>query len=128
MVLNDPLANALSKIERYDELGRSEVKLTHSSKLLKNILAMLKDLKYVGDANDDELERGLTLNLIGSINKCGVVKPRFPCKLEDFEKYEKRFLLSKDLGVLFVSTSQGLMTHRQAKEKGIGGKLIAYCY
>ncbi|RLG18725.1 30S ribosomal protein S8, partial [Nanoarchaeota archaeon] len=68
------------------------------------------------------------VKLRGRINDCKVIKPRYSCKLDEFEKFEKRFLLSRDLGIIIVSTSKGLMTHREAKEKRIGGVLIAYVY
>ena len=66
--------------------------------------------------------------LIGKINNCNVIKPRFNVKNDNYEKFEKRFLLAKDFGIIIVSTPKGLMTHIEAKEKGIGGKLILYCY
>ncbi len=130
MSLNDSLANAFSKIESYDKLGRSTVELTPSSSLLKNILTKLNEIGYVGSFEEVEDLRGnkIILNLLGKINKCGVIKPRFPCQFDDFEKFEKRYLLAKGFGIIFVSTSQGLMIHSEAKEKKIGGKLIAYCY
>lgn len=130
MSLNDSLANAFSKIESYDKLGRGTVELTPSSKVVKNILTKLNEIGYVGSFEEVEDNRGnkLILNLLGKINKIGVIKPRFPCKIEDYEKFEKRYLLAKGFGIIFVSTSQGLMTHTEAKEKKIGGKLVAYCY
>ena len=70
----------------------------------------------------------MKINLIGSINKCGVVKPRFSVKKNDFEKYEKRYLPAQNFGILIVSTSQGIMTNYEAKEKNLGGKLLAYVY
>lgn len=130
MSLNDPLANALSKIQSFEGLGRGVVELTPSSKLLKSILTKLNEIGYVGTFEEIDNKRGnvLALNLIGKINECGVIKPRFPCGIDDFEKFEKRFLPARGFGVIFISTSQGLMTHNEAKEKKIGGKLIAYCY
>ena len=44
------------------------------------------------------------------------------------EKFEKRYLPAKGFGLIIVSTSKGLMTHVDAEEKNIGGKMIAYCY
>lgn len=49
-------------------------------------------------------------------------------KLPEFEKFEKRYLPAKNMGIIMVSTSQGITTHRMAKEKKSGGRLIAYCY
>ena len=48
--------------------------------------------------------------------------------MQDFEKYEKRFLPAKDFGIIIMTTPQGIMTHIEAKKKSTGGKLLAYCY
>ena len=65
---------------------------------------------------------------MGNINKCGSIKPRYNIKKEDYEKFEKRYLPAKDFGFLIVSTSKGVMSHMEAKEKNIGGRLLAYFY
>ena len=67
----------------------------------------------------------LKINLLGSINAIGVIKPRFAVSVDEFEKFEKRFLPAQDMGIILVSTSKGIMTHTEAKNK-IGGKLFAY--
>lgn len=130
MSMNDALASAFSKIETYEKLGRKTVTIKPSSQILKGLLTLMNENGYIGIFEEKDDKRGgiLTINLLGRINKCGVIKPRFPCAMEDYKKYEKRFLLAKDFGFLFISTSKGLMTHNQAKEKKIGGKLVAYCY
>jgi len=46
----------------------------------------------------------------------------------NYEKFEKRYLPAKDFGMIIVSTNQGIMTHIEAKEKGLGGRLLAYVY
>ena len=43
-------------------------------------------------------------------------------------KYIKRYLPSRNYGIIIISTNQGLMTHKEALEKGIGGSLIAFFY
>lgn len=130
MGMNDTLANALSKILANDRLGKQEITIFPSSKIMKKMLEILKDRLYVGEYTEVQDDKGnyLKINLIGKINKCGVIKPRFAIKVEDFEKYEKRYLPSRDFGIMIISTSKGLMTHKDAKKKNIGGRLIAYCY
>ena len=70
----------------------------------------------------------MKITLLGALNKCAVVKPRFSVQKDEYEKFEKRYLPAKDVGVIVVSTSQGMMTHYDAKKKGLGGSLIAYFY
>lgn len=127
---NDPLANVLSHILNYERVGKKAVVTTDNSKLIKGVLHIMQEGGYIGGYEETEDSKGniLTINLIGAVNKCGVIKPRFQIGIDDFERYEKRYLPSKDFGFLIVSTNQGLITHQEAKEKGIGGTLICYCY
>lgn len=130
MSLNDTISSAMSKLFSFEKVGKKECVIKPISNMLKKVLDILNAEGYVGKYEEAEDGRGnyLKVHLIGNINKCGSIKPRFAFTLENFEKFEKRYLPSKDFGVLIVSTSQGLMTHHQAKEKKIGGRLIAYCY
>lgn len=127
---NDPLANVLSFILNYERAGKQQVATKNNSKLIRGVLQIMQDKGYLGSHEEIEDSKGniLVINLIGSVNKCGVIKPRYQIGLEQFERYEKRYLPSKDFGIIIVSTNQGLMTHVEAKEKGIGGTLISYCY
>ena len=130
MSLNDPLANALSHIMMEDKKGKKEILLRNNSKIIREVLNILKDNKYIGDFEviEDNKSGRIKVNLIGAINKLGVIKPRYSVKLENYVKFEKRYLLAFGFGFLIVSTNQGLMTQEQATEKKLGGKLIAYVY
>jgi len=130
MSLNDPLANILSHILNCDKLGKIECLIRPSSKVIMEILRVVKALGYIGDFEVIDDKRGgvIKVNLIGKINRCGVVKPRFSLTKENYEYFEKRYLPAKDFGALIITTSQGIMLHREALEKGIGGKLLAYIY
>ena len=129
-MLNDPLAAALAKILNAEKIGKKEALIKPASKIVKSIFTLMNEHNYVGAYELVEDGRGgqLKINLLGNINKCGVVKPRFSVKCQDFEKWEKRYLPAKDFGIIVVTTPLGVMTHTQAKEKKTGGKLLAYCY
>jgi small subunit ribosomal protein S8 len=126
MSLNDPLANVLSHITNVEKLNKKEVLVNDNNKTIRKVLDLMKENKYVGGYK--ETEGKLNISLLGKVNKANVIKPRFSVKLEDYNKFEKRFLPAKDFGFLVISTSKGLMTHVQAKENNLGGRLIAYCY
>ncbi len=130
MAENDILANALSLMLNNEKIGRVECSVRPSSKLLKSVLAIMKDKGYLTEFAEVEDGRGnhINLKLTGMINKCGVIKPRFNAKLKDFERFERQFLPAKDMGIIIVSTHNGIMTHIEAKKKNLGGKLLAYCY
>jgi len=130
MTLNDPLANVLSFIFNYEKLGKKQLITNNVSKLIIRVLNIMNEEGFIGANELIEDGRGgqLKVNLIGSLNKCGVIKPRHKVKVSQFEKYEKRYLPAKDFGVLIVSTNKGLMTHKKAKEQNLGGTLISFVY
>lgn len=129
MVLNDTNANAVSKINNAVKALYKTVELK-KNKLIVKLLEVLRENGYVGSYEivNDGRQGLIKVQLLGTINSCGIIKPRYSVKVEELENYEKRFLPAKDFGVLIISTSQGLMTQKEAKEKNIGGRLIAYCY
>ena len=129
-MLNDPLAAALTKMINAERVGKTEVVIKPASRMIKKILTIMNEHRFVGTFEEIEDGKGgvLKVNLLGNINKCGVIKPRFSTKKNNFEKWEKRYLPAKDFGIIMVSTPQGILTHNLAKEKGTGGKLLAYCY
>lgn len=129
-MLNDPLANVMSVMLSHEEIGKPECMIKPSSKIIKEILKVMKANGYIEDFKEIEDSRGtyIKLKLNGSINKCGVIKPRYSVKYADIEKSENRYLPAKDLGLLFISTPKGIMTHYDAKAKKLGGRLLAYCY
>ena len=129
-MLNDPLASALSTILNSEKIGKSTCLISPSSKVIKKVLDLMNAEGYTGKYEEVTKAKGgvLKLNLIGKINNCGVVKPRFSVDKDGFEKFEQRFLLADGFGIIVVSTNQGVMTHEEAKKKKIGGRLIAFCY
>lgn len=130
MSLNDTLSNALSNINNCERKGKILCTIKPISKLITQVLKIMKERRYIGEIEIVENSRGgcIKVNLLGAINKCGAIKPRFSVNKDEFEKFEKRYLPAKDFGVILVSTSEGIMVHEEAKQKKIGGKLLAYCY
>jgi len=129
MALNDPIADSMSKINNAVLALQSELVLV-KSKLLISLLDKLKENDYIGgyELIEDRKQGKVKIQLLGNINKCSVIKPRYPVKVEEFETYERRFLPAKDFGILLISTNQGVLTQEEAKEKNVGGVLVAYCY
>jgi len=125
-MLLDPLANALSKITNYERAGKREVFIFPSSKLIERVLEVMREEGYI-----EGFEReggGLKVRLWGRINRCGAIKPRHPFKKGEYEKWEKRFLPASGLGTIVITSPHGVMSLDRAKEKGIGGRLLAYVY
>lgn len=126
----DPLADALSTIKNYEEIGRREVVVRPASGLIGDVLRVMKENDFIGNFEFIEDGKGgkFRIELMGNINGCGVIKPRFSVKRDGYEKWEKRFLPAAGYGTLAVSTSSGVMSHIEAREKGLGGRLLAFVY
>jgi small subunit ribosomal protein S8 len=130
MSLNDPLANVLSHILCEEKLGKKKVAVKPSSKNIKQMLKILKESNYIGEFKETKEGRSglIEIELIGAINSCGVVKPRFNVKTGDYKKFEKRYLPASGFGILVVTTSKGMMSQEEAVKKNLGGKLLAFVY
>ena len=129
-MMHDPLAMALSNIKTAERTGKPQCLITPISTVLLKVLDLMKTHGYVGSYDILEDGRGklLRLHLLGAINDVGAVKPRFSVSFRAFEKFEQRYLPAKDFGLLLVSTSQGIMTHQEAKQKSLGGVLLSFIY
>lgn len=130
MVLLDPLANALSTIKNAEVIGKSSCIIRPASKNIGNVLKVMQDLGYIGDFEliDDGKAGIFSVTLVGRINKCGAIKPRYSVGTDSFERWEKQFLPAKNFGALIVTTSSGVISQYEAREKKIGGQLLAYVY
>ncbi len=129
-MLIDPLADALSTIKNNERAGNLECIIKPASKLIARVLKVMQEHGYIGEFEfiDDGKSGKFRVKLLGRINDCGVIRPRFAVKKEEFEKFEKRFLPAQDFGILILTTNQGVMSHKDAKEKNIGGRLLAFIY
>ena len=68
------------------------------------------------------------IQLLGRINKCGVIKPRHAIKKDEFEKWERRYLPAKSLGILILTSTRGIISQKEANKEEIGGRLVAYVF
>lgn len=129
-MLNDPLANALFLMKNAEMKGKGTCAIQPSSKLIEGVLNLLKEKGYISEFEyiDDGKAGVFQVKLLGNINNCGVIKPRYPVKREELEKWESRYLPAQDFGLLILTTTEGIMSHAEAKKNGIGGKLLAYVY
>ncbi|MEB3759640.1 MAG: 30S ribosomal protein S8 [Desulfurococcales archaeon] len=133
MVMLDTLANALATIQNAETRGKSEAVIMPASKLIAAVLRVLQKEGYIGEFEyiDDGRWGKFRVQLLGRINKTGVVKPRIPISYKELTRLPeslRKYLASRDIGVLILTTSQGVMTHREALERKIGGFVIAYVY
>ncbi len=130
MSQTDPIADALTHIRNSENASHKTIIIAPGSKLVREILRVMHEKGYIGNYVEiQERHRHMyKVELLGKINQVAAIKPRHSVTKNDFERYEKRYLPARDIGTLIVSTSQGVMSHDQTKEKAIGGRLIAYIY
>ena len=85
---------------------------------------------YIGEIEvvDDHRSGKIVVALLGRINKCGVISPRFDLKLADFEKQITNLLPSRQFGHIVLTTSVGIVDHDEARRKHTGGKLLGFFY
>ncbi len=130
MSLVDPIADAMVSIKNSDKAAKKGCICKPASKLLGRILEVMKKEEYIKDYKlvKDGRSNLYVIELFGRINDCRAIKPRHAVKKNDFEKFEKRYLPAKDMGMLIVTTPEGVFSHKDVKNKRIGGRLLAYIY
>lgn len=121
----DIVSDGLNRIMNAKVAGQTNITLKHHSKFLQNVLAIGKLKNYISEYS--VTPKGLYVEF-SKLNKCKAVKPRYIVKTKDIDKYVRRYLPARGIGVLVISTSKGLMTHQTALDKGIGGSVVAYFY
>lgn len=121
------ITDTLNQIMNAKKVGKRTC-VVQASNLLVNVLKIIKEHGYI----DFKIEKGEKINKvvieIKKLNECRAITPRFYAKHDEIEKYAKRFLPARNVGVIIISTSKGLTTHHDIKDKKIGGTLIAYCF
>lgn len=130
MVCRDIVADALSTIYNNEVRRKPECVISGASKLCGAVLKVMQKEGYIGEIEfiDDGRGGKYRVQLLGRINKCGAIKPRFPVKVKEIDEWAKKFLPSREVGILVISTPKGVMTHTEAKKEHVGGVLVAYVY
>lgn len=128
MVVRDWLSSIINDIMNAKRAKKDSLTFIPCTKLIIEILKIMKKEGYILDYKiEKEKFEKVTIKL-GKLNECGAIKPRYFIKKDEFDRYIRRYLPSRQFGILIISTSKGIMTHREAMEKGIGGGLLAYCF
>mmetsp|Transcript_17470 Transcript_17470/g.39559 ORF Transcript_17470/g.39559 Transcript_17470/m.39559 type:complete len:131 (-) Transcript_17470:287-679(-) len=124
------LANALKAISNAEKIGKNEVLIKKISSVLLKFLKIMQKKGYIGKIIRIEDHRcgKIIVQLIGRINKCRVISPRFDIKLNNFETWINKVLPSRQYGFIVLSTSMGIMDHKSASLKKTGGKILGFFY
>lgn len=135
MTMTDPIADMLTRLRNANQAYHDSTSMPHS-KLKVGIAQILKEQGYianyeVAEPAEGEVGKTLTITL-----KYGTNRERSIAGLRRISKpglrvYAKSNALPKvlgGLGVAIISTSQGLMTDKQANSKSVGGEVLAYVW
>ncbi len=130
MPATNVLANLFVTLYNTEARRKSECIVLPTSKLAVKVLKTLEKEGYIGKFEyfDDNRGGKFKIQLLAKITKCGAITPRFKVKTTEYSDWEQRYLPSYNRGILLVTTNQGVMTHHEAVNKGIGGFLIGYVY
>lgn len=132
MVMTDPIADMLTRIRNANMVYHESVDVP-ASNLKKELARILKDEGFVRDYRiiDDGKQGIVRLYL-----KYGADRQRVISGLKRISKPGRRVYARRDqiprvlggLGVAVMSTSAGVMTDREARQRGVGGEVVCYVW
>lgn len=132
MTMTDPIADMLTRIRNANTAGHPTVEIP-SSKMKISILQILKDEGYIKDFDIIEDEKQ---NIIKVDMKYGASKERVISNIKKISKpglkvYAKADQVPKvlgGLGIAIISTSNGIISDKEARKLGVGGEVICYVW
>ena len=134
MTMTDPIADMLTRLRNANQAYHDAVSMPYS-KLKQGVAEILKQEGYITsfDVTDNENGVGkiLTITLKYGRNRERSIAGVRRISKPGLRVYAKHTGLPKvlgGLGVAIISTSQGLLTDRQANQKGVGGEVLAYVW
>ena len=132
MSMTDPIADMLTRVRNANSAGKQTVSMPSSKKLVE-IARIMAEEGYVADYEviDGDPRPTLEITL-----KYGAKKEKTIRGIKRISKPGLRIYAGKDelprvlggLGTAIISTSNGVMTDRDARLKGIGGEVVAYIW
>lgn len=125
---HDLISDVMSTIKNAEKVGKKEC-VVPASNLVRDILKVMQEHDYIGNFEyiDDGRGGKFRIELKGRINDCNAIRPRFYVKKDEFDEWEKKYLPAAGVGILIVTTDEGVVDHTKVKGRK-GGALLAYVY
>ena len=134
MTMTDPIADMLTRLRNANQAYHDSVSMPYS-KLKQGVAEILKQEGYITSFEVDgprgRVGKTLTITLKYGRNRERSHRRRTPDQQARPARVRQAHGLPKvlgGLGVAIISTSQGLLTDRQANQKGVGGEVLAYVW
>jgi len=135
MTMTDPIADMLTRLRNANQAYHESTTMPYS-KIKAGIADILQQEGYISSYKVEEPQEGAVGKTLIVQLKFGPTRERSIAGLRRISKpglrvYAKSTNLPKvlgGLGVAIISTSQGLLTDKQAKNKGVGGEVLAYVW
>lgn len=126
MVRTSVLADALKAITNAERRGKRQVMIRPSSRVIVEFLKVMMKRHYIQDFTvvDDHRSGKIVVNLIGRLNKCTAICPRYDVSLNELETFQAKLLPSRQFGYLVLTTDKGICDHEDARSKKAGGKIL----
>ena len=130
-MMTDPIADMLTRIKNANQMHHETV-VFPSSKIKTSILEVLKAEGFIADyVVSSDVKSVTTVTLKYTENNQRVIKGLKRISKPSLHVYTSAEELPKvlnGLGVAIISTSQGIMTDKQARKLNIGGEVLAYVW
>ena len=132
MVMTDPIADYLTRIRNANSVNHEKVEIP-ASKLKKTMTQILKDEGMIKDFEyiEDGKQGIIRVHLKYGPNKQKVISGLKRISRPGLRVYAKKDEVPRilgGLGIAIISTSQGLMTDKQARKRGLGGEVLCYVW
>lgn len=132
MTMSDPIADMITRIRNAHNAGHPTVEMP-ASKIKVEIAKVLKEEGYI---EDYDVIKAPSFNNVRIKMKYGPGKRKTIAGIKRISKPGLRVYAKNEeirpvlggLGIAILSTSQGVMTDREAREKGTGGEIICYVW
>lgn len=129
-MMTDPIADMLTRIRNAQMAGNRTVQIP-ASKLKKRLAAILLEEGYIARIEEVAgIPAMLVLDLLYRDGKPMIqhIQRESAPGHRVYKKSTELARVLNDYGFAIISTSQGLMTNKQARDKGVGGEVLCSIY